>query len=844
MRGMGDPSAVSATAEARQAKYHPLVIVLVAVCAGILADHRWGWPLATCWTVSAAAWAGWLVLWRRGWSKASCLALLVSVAGLAAAWHHCRWYLFAEGDLGAFARMTAQPACIEAIALRTPEPLRAPPPDPMRGGWQGDRTRVELAAVAIRDGSRWRPIAGQTRLTVEGHLLGVHVRDRLRVFAQLAALSPPDNPGQFDVAAYERIDRRRCRLWAESPDCVTVIRPAGRWAPARWLETIRLGADRFLREYLAPESYGLATALLLGIREELGGEGIDPYMETGTIHILSISGLHVGIIAGTILWLVRRLASSRRRALWTVAGVTTLYTLLTGAQPPAVRALVLVLLVSWANYLYRPSLPLNSLAAAALVVLAINPAHLFSIGVQLSFLGVVGVVYVAPQWFGATERNASLERLIQESRGWGAWALRNTWRNLRDVTVASAVIWSLTLPLVMARFHLFNPVAVALTTLLWPLVPVAMISGFGVIGLGWLCPPLAWALRWLCDGSLWLIDELVRKGRDMPGSHAWVPGPSEWWLWGFYGGLAVLAFPPLRPPRRWCLALLALWSGIGFSRHLLPASRERLEATILSVGHGLAVVLCLPDGATMLYDAGDLTFPGGSAQTIAACLWEKGITHVDAVVLSHGDADHYNALPGLLERFSVGAIYVSPVMFVAVDEPGLRALHEAIARSRVPLREIAAGDRLRAGADCLLEVLHPPRRGVLGSDNANSIVLAVEYLGRRLLLPADLDSPGMEDVTAEEPWTCDVLLAPHHGSWQSNQARLAAWSRPRWVVVSGDRRVAPQTALDAYRALGSRVLHTGTDGAVRVEIGPGDFTIMNKQGAVWSYVPMQGGQFR
>ena len=115
-------------------------------------------------------------------------------------------------------------------------------------------------------------------------------------------------------------------------------------------------------------------------------------------------------------------------------------------------------------------------------------------------------------------------------------------------------------------------------------------------------------------------------------------------------------------------------------------------------------------------------------------------------------------------------------------------MRSAIDRAGVPLDEVWSGDRLRSGGGARIEVLHPPRGGVLGSDNANSIVLAIEYQGRRLLLTGDLESPGLDDVMAEEPYDCDVLLAPHHGSASSDPPGFAAWSTPEWTVVSGGRR--------------------------------------------------------
>ena len=109
----------------------------------------------------------------------------------------------------------------------------------------------------------------------------------------------------------------------------------------------------------------------------------------------------------------------------------------------------------------------------------------------------------------------------------------------------------------------------------------------------------------------------------------------------------------------------------------------------------------------------------------------------------------------------------------------VQALRESIERAGVPIREIWSGNQLRFGPDASLRVMHPPQRGVVGDDNANSVTVGVEYAGRRILLPGDLESPGLDDVMAEEPYHCDVLLAPHHGSRRSEPAKFAAWCTPR-----------------------------------------------------------------
>ena len=157
--------------------------------------------------------------------------------------------------------------------------------------------------------------------------------------------------------------------------------------------------------------------------------------------------------------------------------------------------------------------------------------------------------------------------------------------------------------------------------------------------------------------------------------------------------------------------MLSLWIAVGFASAVASnADRDSLHCTFVSVGHGCSVVLELPGGQTVLYDAGSLGSPEAAARSIASVLWSRSITHLDAVVLSHADIDHYNALPELLERFTVGVVYVSPVMFDPVlpsgSQTALEHLRKRIGDTGVPIREIWAGDRLRTRSDVRLAEHH------------------------------------------------------------------------------------------------------------------------------------------
>jgi competence protein ComEC len=233
-------------------------------------------------------------------------------------------------------------------------------------------------------------------------------------------------------------------------------------------------------------------------------------------------------------------------------------------------------------------------------------------------------------------------------------------------------------------------------------------------------------------------------------------------------------------------------------------------------------VIELPGGQTLLYDAGQLGPPETGARRIAGVLWSRGITRLDGVIISHADVDHFNALPELLEQFDVGTCYVSPVVFDG-DTASLGALRAALEAHDVPLVELSFHDQLRVGDDCRIRVLHPPPLGVMGSDNANSLVLSLEYAGRRILLTGDLESPGLEDVLDEEPLDCDVILAPHHGSAYSNG--FAEWSNPEHVVISGGMARNPDSVVEAFSTAGATVHHTARHGAITVTVDPEDLAI-------------------
>jgi competence protein ComEC len=432
-----------------------------------------------------------------------------------------------------------------------------------------------------------------------------------------------------------------------------------------------------------------------------------------------------------------------------------------------------------------------------------------------------------------------LDRLIANTRPWWQRSSQRVASYMFRLWLTGAVVWTVALPLTMYRFHVMSPSALVLNSLLWLPITAALYFGFATLTIGWLLPPVGAICGRACDGLLALVDACITYGGDHELSYQWLPGPALWWVLGFYLVLGVyVVLPRFRYKLLWAVALLSVWCAIGLAASERSPMRDyfspepQLRCTFIAVGHGTSVLLEFPDGQTLLYDAGHMGTPGGGAEAISSVLWSRGITQLDAVMISHADADHYNALPELLQRFDVREVYVSPVMF-QLEPDGVKILHGAIDKAGVPIVNIHGGESLKFGPLVRGEILHPPQRGVPGSDNANSLVLAVEFAGRRILLPGDLETPGLEDVLAELPLDCDIVMAPHHGSARSNPRGFAQWSTPEWVVISGSRARDASVVVDAYRSYGAEVIHTAHENAVQFILTPSGLAVETWYDNAW-----------
>jgi competence protein ComEC len=834
-------SGVSAHTRASRLTVAPLIPLLLAFASGIAIDRE-ACPLSsTTWINLALAALAVGCLWlKREW--ASSLTLFATAIAVGGAWHHFWWNDRSPQDLFWSVTETPRPAWVsgvitELLGTRTTEGYG--PGDPPRV-----LTRMVLAITGISDGKLWKPANGRSVLTVDGDRTDLHAGQPIQAAGQLSQVAGPLNPGEFDYREFLRAQGIDLRLSVDSPSSLTVDAGAAEWKFTRWMGNLRAYCRARLTSQLSDQTAPLASALILGQREEIDPEINDAFARTGTTHLLAISGLQLQALAFSLLILFRLLNVPRRPAYFAVALVTMGYAVLVGLAPSVVRSAVMTLAFCVAAIARRPTRSANTLALAGFVTLAWNPINLADVGCQLSFLAIAALIWLVPPALQIQENLAGLlgqvlhhpAAPIQELKkhfesGWhrhvrraGAWVV--------GMVMVSTVVWVAALPLVALKFHLVSPIGILLNIPLIPLTSMALLLGALGLALGLVWTPLGFLPIQGADLLLCLTEAIVRWGVARSWGHWFVAGPSSTLVLVFYGllGLAAVATwivgreargspRPAWPVALWCAVPLTMvpgWllNGVG--------GVQRLEADILAVGHGLAVSLRLESGNAILYDCGRMGDPRMGRRIIAPALWSRGITRLDQVILSHADQDHYNALPDLLDRFKIGEVVI-PTGFVTKENPGARVLLDQVRDRGIPVRTIAARAAWDHGST-RFRVLHPSEGWhPEASDNARSLVLDVEQNGRHLLLTGDLDQMGVVELaglpTPEPP--IELMLAPHHGGRTANTSMLYAWARPRTVVVS-QRPTAPGTtdALTPLERSDIPLLRTWQRGAIHFRWTP------------------------
>jgi competence protein ComEC len=690
-------------------------------------------------------------------------------------------------------------------------------------------SRMLLNLASFKEGDRWRAVSGNLLLNIRNCQKQWPVGQRLAGRVRIRPVRNFNNPGAFNYRQHLADRAIWLRGYVRSDmDLVPLDKPERNWN--YFLDFTRTRIRAFIDAWLPPDLAGLYRSLLLGERYALSTDLRELLYNAGIGHLLAISGLHLGLVAG-FAFLVCHFVAVRIPTVagrWGARPVAALaaffvalgYGLLTGMALPALRATLMLAVFTLALVVQREKDLVNSLLLAAFLILSIYPEALFSASFQLSFIGVASLICILSV--------LSVPRLLlpqDHKRG----KLPRLGRRSYQFICGSLIISLYTTPVVLYHFHRFTTLGIPANLIAVPVVGFLVLPA-GLLAVSLLPVSISLAGFLLTLGSLGL--NLIVALSSKLGSLTWAtfwPGSLRAWQVALAYVLLLLPFAKTR--RWWCFSLMAVCSMVLIGSWMIPhpfrSSKSLLRVTFLDVSQGNSAVIELPGDNIILVDGGG--FQGNSFDVgryvLAPYLWHRRITRLDTMVLSHPHPDHYQGLRFVAAHFPVRQFWYSNV---SRRDPNIRSLLTTLADKKVVFvspGELATSQNIN-GVN--VEVLHPPpdfsgsaRTPTDRELNNLSLVVRLRYKDVSFLFPGDIEKE-TEDKLARlqhlEP--VDVLLVPHHGSRTSSSIPFLQRLKPQIAIFSvgfDNRFHLPAYKIrQRYDALGIRTYRTDRDGAITV----------------------------
>ncbi len=669
------------------------------------------------------------------------------------------------------------------------------------------------------------------------------------------AFTPATNPGEFDFAHYYYSMGYLGRLRN-----VELQGMVGKVGIREYLYQMRMYWKQRLYKVFPEKEASIMAAILLGEKGDVDAGIRALYERNGIVHILSISGLHITIIGIGIYKLLRRLGMPVWAAALCGGGVLVLYGMMTGFGVSVCRAVGMYLLRMLALLVGRTYDMLTALGVVGAVMALVRPAWLGHMGYLLSFGSVLGLGLLLPVLIKGREEEIAKTERFEEGRlcRIGKRGLRFGGGLLREGLLAGGTITLTTLPIQLWFSYEVSIYSVFLNALILPLMSAVMIAGLVAM----IVPGL---------GFVGTVDVMILSGYEglchvfekLPAA-MWNPGrPAAWQVVVYYLLWAVavwvvpwlrerkivkelswmrkmegVAWPWFRGGRKMCgvraarmLQITLLAAAVG----ILALPRFQGDrVTFLDVGQGDCICVQLSSGEVYLFDCGSSSRKGIGEDVLLPFLKFYGISEIDAVFASHGDADHINGLEELLGLAEENHVEIKQLVLPDLDRDILAEEFEevlmAAREAGVPASVMAAGERWTCDEDVFL-CLHPSGEGDLSGGNGDSQCFYIELQEGdnriSVLLTGDVEKAGEEALLSriEQCGIRDVsvLKVAHHGSKYSTQEEVLEVLRPKLAVISCGRRNSyghpHQETLERLEAVGSRIVGTPEYGAITVELG-------------------------
>ncbi len=668
------------------------------------------------------------------------------------------------------------------------------------------RMSALLETDSIRSGGKWLPARIRIRVNDKSGRLPDNGQ-RVWIYKSPERFATNANPGMFNARWYFDLHDIPLRLTLNARDSLRLLKNEA--APEQSLvEKAREAVSGILNRYLPAQASAIMHALLLGRKQNIDREVIGNFQQTGIIHVLAISGLHVGFIVLFLYTALSLLQIPESVRLPVTVLALALFAAIVEFKAPVMRASLMIVLYMLAKRMRRPVKPLQLLGLAALILLLWNPRELFMPGFQFSFAAVWGLLY----------GTRKIESLIPRFRGAGR-VKRFFNSYVRQPFLASFCAVLATTPLTWYYYGVVQVGAVFFNIAVIPLIGLIVLLGiFLLIAASLPHMPVAGVaaiLSFLISG----FTSLVAHAAQWP-VFQWHVGQAGIWQLILLLVLTGAVFNARE--QRWRLAGMVSLGLLIFPHGLLNNAAPQLRVTYLDVGQGDACYIEFPNGQNMLVDAGDANFGfNAGAWYLEPYFKYRGVTRLTYVLITHPHSDHMGGLDYLFDKMRVDTLVLNELR---VKSGLYRRLLAKAARHGIAIRHWQRGTRRHIGGSALY-VLHPTDAGEHAVDphgkeiNNSSIVFRLLYGKTAFLFTGDAEIPAERMMTGFGAFLqSDVLKVGHHGSRTSTGDEFLERVNPRLAVISvGRKNKFKHPSAENIRRLsrrGARVLRTDRVGAI------------------------------
>ena len=654
-----------------------------------------------------------------------------------------------------------------------------------------------IRLTEVETTTAWQNASGKLAVYVTESVLDIKPGDHIQASCWLDRFKHPTNPGQFN--AKKHLARKNIYIAAsvESRDAIILLKSRHKSTFSQVKTFMRQKAAQGLLDNLSPDdrAHGLLQALLLGHRRNIDARTYHAFEKTGLLHFISLSGMHLGILIGTIWFLLAKfgLPKPARAAVSIIA--LALFILIVPARAPTLRAAIIAFFFCTSFFFRRRPEPLNTLALAAIILLLIRPTQLFEPGWQLSFTCVLGIIlFTDPIHFFLYEKITAhpWKKQKPKSKPYFRIILKPGPYILQLFCVGLAA-WLGGAGVLLWHFYTINPLTPLWTVLVFPLVAAVLTLGFCKIILSLLLPSLALLLGILVSALAELLLRIVSLLADLNISEILIGRTPALVILCYYALVLFARYArfsrPLLKKAAVALTASALVLFLGAAKWN-RTHRDHLAITCLDVGHGQAILAQLPGRENLLFDAGSLYKPNVGRRIVAPFLKHHAISKIHSLIISHNDVDHINAIPEIIQACNVGSICANDAFFSGSDQWQTaeflsQCLHSQ-GRTIEPLRK-----NLQLKTTARLKILWPAEDAVHDpnlSDNDRSLVILIEFAGRRILLCSDIEEFAQRRLLRTFPrLKADIVIAPHHGSAKTLEPAFLKTLQPEVLICSCSR---------------------------------------------------------